>query len=361
MQRLQVNTFKSFLFLLIIFSFVSCQKKDVEHVENSTAAEILSYRIAGHTPQVNISSGSEIINVKFPETVLTGDNLVAEFTLSPGAKALVNNVPQSSGITANNFDRVLDYRVVSGTGSTEKTWSVKATNNDYSYDWGLGHFVKDQKSNNRAYEWYFDQGSTGVYSSVNCGPCATTASIKWADPSFNKLPEYARNFYGINGGWWFTTDINNYLNDNNIPKATISLSNNAEGTWEKIIKQLDQDRIVILCLDMHFVPSSLNSQYRVNKFYGTSPGWGHFLVAKGYKEVDKKRYFETYDSFSNGVTNTDGTLKGKNRFYDYTHIFNATFNWWNYAIIIAPKGSQIDPGTLRTAINPSLIPAAWGR
>src|SRR5688572_16471754 len=160
MHRLQVNFFKFFLFLLISFSFVSCHKKDIEPSIDSSAAEILSYTIAGQTPQVNISSGGLNIQVKFPETVLTGDNLVAEFTLSPGAKALVNNVPQSSGITANNFDRVLDYRVVPGTGSTEKTWSVKATNNNFSYDWGLGHFIKDQKSNNRAYEWYFDQGST---------------------------------------------------------------------------------------------------------------------------------------------------------------------------------------------------------
>lgn len=356
MQRLQLNFFNFFLILLISFSFVSCHKKDIEH---SAAAEILSYKIVGQTPQVNISS--QIVQLKFPETVLTGDNLVAEFNLSPGAKTVINNVPQTSGITANNFDKVLDYLVVAEDARSTRTWSVKASNNDYSYDWGLGHFVKAQLSNNRSYEWYFDQGSTGVYSSVNCGPCATTMSIKWADPAFNKEPEYARNFYGINGGWWFTTDINNYLNDNNIPKANISLSSNADGTSDKLKRQLDQGRIVILCVDMHYIPSTLVSQYRVDKFYGTSPGWGHFLVVKGYKDVDKKRYFEIYDSFSNGMTNFDGTLKGKDRYYKYTDVFSASFNWWNYAIIIAPKGSQIDPATLRTAIDPSQIPVAWGR
>ena len=358
MQRLQLNFFKFFLFLFVSLLTAGCHKTDVQH---SSAAEIISYKIVGQTPQVNISSGIRNIQLKFPETVLTGDNLVADFSISPGAQASINNVSQVSGITANNFDRVLNYLVIAQDGSSSNTWVVKASNNDYSYDWGLGHFIKTQSSNNRAYEWYYDQGSTGVYSSVNCGPCATTMSIKWADPAFNKPPEYARNFYGVNGGWWFTTDINNYLNDNNIPKANIPLSTNPDGSWDKLKKQLDQGRIVILCVDMNYVSSSLVNQHRVNKFYGTSPGWGHFLVLKGYKEVDKKRYYETYDSFSNSMVNPDGTLKGKDRFYNHTDIFTACYNWWNYAIIIAPKGSVIDPGTLRTAIAPSQIPVAWGR
>lgn len=364
MLRLPANFSRFLLLLFLSFSVAGCDKKDIDNSSNpgspSSNAEILSYKIIGHTPQVTISPAANLVQLKFPETTLNGDNLIAEFSLTPGAKALVNNTSQESGVTVNNFERVLNYLVIPGGGGSGKLWDVRASNNDYSYDWGLGHFLKIQVSNNRTYEWYHDQGTTGVYSSVNCGPCAATMSIKWSDSTFNRPPEYARNFYGINGGWWYTSDINNYLNDNNIPRAYIQLSNTADDTWEKLKKQLDYGRIIILTVDMNYIRSATSIQFRVDKFYGTSPGWGHFLVVKGYKIVDNKRYYEVYDSYSNGLTYTDGTFRGKGRFYQFTDIFSASYNWWNYAFIIAPIGTQIDPSTLRTAIPASRVPDAWG-
>ena len=54
----------------------------------------------------------------------------------------------------------------------------------------------------------------------------------------------------------------------------------------------------------------------------------------------------------------DGVLKGRNRYYRTSDIFDATSKWWNYSIVITPKGSK---KTITTILDPSEIPSQWGR
>ncbi|MEP6947996.1 MAG: hypothetical protein ABI863_01915 [Ginsengibacter sp.] len=156
-------------------------------------------------------------------------------------------------------------------------WAINSTNNSYSRDWGLGNFIEDKQSNERTYSWYLGQLNTGFDSIDNCGPTTVTMVCKWADSTFTKTPQDARMSYESAGGWWFTPDIDNYLTDNNITHGIMPLSQTAEGTRDFLKKQIDLKQVVILCIDMNFIRLSNNENYRSDKFYPTTPGFGHSL------------------------------------------------------------------------------------
>lgn len=294
-----------------------------------------------------------------PEETVDAENIIADFILSEGASASVGNILQVSGQTKNNFEAPVRYDILAEDGITQNAWEIIPMNNSYTAPWGLGGFLKTSVSNNRDYSWYYDQANSGTYASVNCGPTSTTMAAKWHDSGFSKLPSDAREAYRPEGGWWYTNDINNYLNDNNISNYFIALSSDAPGTEYIIKREIDRGNILILCLDMYYISQEMAGNYHVGKFYSTSgPGWGHFIVVKGYKEVDKKIFFEVYDPYCFGMIYLDGALKGIDRYYTADNIYSATSIWWNNAIIIPPKGSK---GLPANAIDPSEIEHKWGR
>lgn len=339
------------LFAASIFIIFSCRKKD--------DADILQYEIIGQKTDVEISASNKQISITFPQSVTSADNFAAGFLLSDGASATVNGVPQVSEQTRNNYERPFSYLVRSEDKSELTEWKVSATNDPQIYSWGLGGFLKAWHSNNQDYEWYLDQGSTGSYSYNNCGPASTTMAAKWSNPSFTKTPEDARAAYRPTGGWWYTNDIDNYLNDNGIPHFIASLSATSSGTQLILTTQLDKGNIAILCLDMYYIRSEAYPIKRIDKFYvANSVGWGHFIVVKGYRMVDEQLYFEVYDPYCFNKTYSDGTLKGKNRYYRLSDIFPATFTWWNYSIIITKKGTS--KSEIR-GLDPASIPNKWGR
>src|SRR5882757_110874 len=90
---------KILFFIPVIFCTVSC-KKNVD----ASDLQIISYSIKGQNAKVDISSAQSEIHVQFPETTTTATDLIAEFTLSPGATAFIQGTPQESGVTANNFE-----------------------------------------------------------------------------------------------------------------------------------------------------------------------------------------------------------------------------------------------------------------
>lgn len=215
--------------------------------------------------------------------------------------------------------------------------------------YGLGNTVTSEVSNNNNYEWYLDQGNSGIYSGVNCGPTSVTMAIKWTSESFDKTPQDARNTYRSTGGWWYTSDIINYLNMYSVSNYTISLT-----TIDLLKGKIDNGHIAILCLDMYYVNAQANESYHVDKFYNASTqGWGHFIVIKGYWEVDGNTFFEAYDPYDFGITYADNTLKGKNRYYRASNLDEATNRWWDYAIVITRPGfptneAKVDPHAVDT-------------
>lgn len=338
--------------LLMVYS---CQKDKL-----SSEAEFHTYSLNGQLEEnITLDPVNRIIHVVFPESVTSAKNLVAEYVVSDGAIVTVNNEVQVSGITKNNFEQPFNYIVYSEDMLNENEWLLTSSNNVLTGSWGLGGFQSHSFSKNRDYSWYLDQGNTGEHAGVNCGPTSTTMAAKWSDEFFTGSPEDAREAYRPDGGWWYTSDISNYLDDNNIPHSFISLGNTSTSTWDIVTSQLDDGNICILCLDMYYVRSVVENEWRVDKFYNTnSRDWGHFIIVKGYKIVDGKSYFEIYDPYCWGKTYIDGSLKGKDRYYRSDDIFTATNIWWNNTIVVSTKGVK---STIQGALDISEILHQRGR
>jgi len=341
------------LFFLILSA---CSRKDQD--AGKPGLEILQFSLVPGSDNTEINSANHQVTVHVPDSLYYGIKLKAVFKLSPGSTAQVNGLEQVSGVTVNDFEQDIHYTVFANDHRTRQDWTVQASNNMYSVSWGLGHFINRSLSEDRSYSWYIDQGTSGNFAGNNCGPSSVTMAIRWADSGFNKTAADARQTYQTDGGWWYTTDITSYLNLYGVEFGIISLGAEPADFAGRVKSQLDRNQIIILCLDMDRVRQSGVDQYRADKFYATSPGWGHFIVLKGYRQVDQELFFEAYDPYSFGKTNTDHTLKGEDRYYRFEDLAAATQNWWNYAFVIARKGMPLSTEAKKMSLDPGQVPAA---
>ena len=354
---MRIRSAPLFAFSFLCLSFVACKKTNAPDVRSSQA-ELLSFSLVQNANDEATFYPNNTVKVRVPDSIHTAVSMAAYFTASPGANVTVNGIQQMSGNSRNNFEGPVDYKVLAA-DNTEKTFHILAMNNDNTYNWGMGQFLKQSVSEDVSYEWYIDQSTTGTYAAVNCGPTSVTMASKWSDPNFSKTPLDARNTYETSGGWWYTDDVDNYLSANNIPHAIIPLSASSTGTMQDLIQVLNKNQIVILCIDMNQMRAAGQDAYHVDKFYSTTPNWGHFFVVKGYETVDGETYFQIYDPFSFGQTNADdGKLKGRDRFYRYEDVAAATSVWWNYAFVVAKKGQTVDDNAIQKALDPLKVPRA---
>jgi len=237
-----------FIIPLIVLFCTSCSKS-AEHsvpqanLPKDSLADILAYQVQGKNPQITFNLAD--IFLQFDSSVTSGKDLVASFTLSPGAKASVKGITQESGVTKNNFDSTVVYEVTSASGIT-KEWVAICTNNSYTITWGLGLFLKKSVSNNRDYDWYIDEWSTGTFSDVNCGPTSAAMSIKWVDSIYTKTPDELRNEIKPNGGDWSDIDMNMCMTQSGVSFKEIILGNGEDSTRNILANQLDSGRIIIL-------------------------------------------------------------------------------------------------------------------
>jgi hypothetical protein len=326
------------LTIVLCITFINCTKDKAPAPEQHDT-DILSYSIQNSSALVNIESSQHLINIRFADNIRNANDLIAEFTLSPGCKASIKNVEQVSGVSKNSYTKTFFYTVSASGNSTE--WKVTATNNDYTASQGFGNFIEDSASNNCFYSWYMDQAYTGPFSLLNCGPTGVTMVCKWSDSTFSKTPEDARMAYRSTGGDWYPDDITLYLRDNNVPNSTVALPATEEEVTKTIKRQVNLHQLVIVCLEINLVRYNVVPYSHIDRFYATNPGVGHFLIVKGYKLVDNETYFEVYDPNSITATYDDGNLKGKDRYYRSEDIFEATKTWWPKIFIAAKKGSAI--------------------
>jgi hypothetical protein len=279
------------LFIVFCFILSNCSKKDQPSPQDTN---ILTYSIQNTPAQVSILPSQHVIDIRFPDSIVDPESTVANFTLSPGCKATIKNIEQVSGVSKNNYLKMFVYTVSAGVNSSD--WKVTSTNNDYTASLGLGNFFQQSASNDCSYPWYIDQAYTGPFSYVNCGPTCVTMACKWADSTFTKTPEDARNAYRPEGGDWYADDITFYLRDNNIPNSTLALPATTEGTMQTLKRQVDLHQIVILLLDMHYVRFTSDASSHADYFYNATDTTGHFIIVKGYKQVDNEMFFEVYES-----------------------------------------------------------------
>jgi len=205
----------------------------------------------------------------------------------------------------------------------------------YLERWGLGQDEELYVHLDRNYEWYIDQMATGEGSDNNCGPSSVTMAIKWYDPSFEKTAEEARDwsFDWRGNGWWYSSDISNYLRSHGVPTTTSKYLGS-----EQVRQLLVAGNLLIVCIDTSYLGFNSNSVERVGRFY--SYGGGHFVVLKGMRRVSGQLYFEVYDPNNEFMVYSDGTPKGKNRHWQASELDESIRKWWNYLIIVKPVSEQ---------------------
>jgi hypothetical protein len=228
------------------------------------------------------------------------------------------------------------YRAIAADGPTfwyDWTWNAQKPTLSA---WGMGKNQMAYVHNDRPYEWYVDQGSTGPDSRVNCGPSSTVMACKWYNSNSLVTAEEARNTYPEGNGWWYTTNVEDYLS---LQGVTWEESWPTNVTLELVTNTLARGNIIIFCLDMAYVSETNNLSARVHGFY--SGVTGHCIVAKGYRVTNAGTWIECYDPNSLGATYSDGTPKGRNRHYAWTELNPAITNWWPDCIIVSPPSVGI--------------------
>jgi hypothetical protein len=227
----------------------------------------------------------------------------------------------------------------------------------FLYAWGLGSTQNSYAHLDRSYEWYIDQADTGASAENNCGPSSVTMGIRWFNQGFNQTAEDARNTYTEGGGWWYTSDVINYLHLYSVPNTTSSFT----GT-DQLMGILNQSNLLILCVSTAYLTPDSTDEHRVGRFY--SYAGGHFLVVKGWRKTSSELFLEVYDPNNWHATYADLTPKGRNRHYAASDLANAIAKWWNYLIVIHPPGGGgggTDGSAWLKPVDPAHIPHMWGR
>ena len=202
--------------------------------------------------------------------------------------------------------------------------------------WGLGTNLIDYEGNNRPYDWYINQADTGVHNGNNCGPSSAVMMAKWINPNFTETAETARSKYLLEGGWWYTNTITAYYESMGIDYKYLNFnSENRQTNIDTLKRSIKNGEISLLCTEIGNVPYSTDPT-RINRFYVFDGG--HFLVVKGYVEVDDKTYFEVYDPNNWDFYYTDGAPMGRDRYYEANALMTAVEVWWPYTITVSePK------------------------
>ncbi len=343
------------LLSLCLIQVLSCKKDSNQNINYSGG--LLSFSINGELIDANIDTVLSTITVTLPHT-LDLHNLTTTFKLTGHVSAIANNVHVSSGALID-FSKSADFKVISDDKKFSRSFTV-IIQSDLVY-FGLTGNIVAEKSLDKSYDFYRDQFDGSTYQGINCGPTVSTMAIKWADSTFTASPAGARLAIPENGGWWYTTDVQNYLQGNGINSAVVSLSN-----LDSLVKtSIDNNNLIVLCLDMSYVPYDGVDYQHVQKFYPTQgTGWGHFLLVKGYKQTSTNFYLEIYDPYSDLTIYKDllvQQLKGKNRYYMDGGIKAATDVWWKYAIVVAPKGQQVVTSNRLQVNSTEKIPVAKGQ
>jgi len=323
---------KKNVFLLFAFLAIVACSDDVDEVTENKP------------PQADFEIIDGIDEMKFVNTSTDPENdpLIFQWSVESDLVFLSEENLSSSSIFLTDFsldvEVTLTVRDALLMDSVTKIISLPKLNETRRI--GLGAELSGGKSNNVDYDWYFDQGNSGTYSYVNCGPSSVTMAIKWTDESFTGTPEDARSTFRPNGGWWYTDDITAYLNQYNVSNYTILLSD-----IDVVKEEIDKGNIAILCLDMYYVSPQEKKHWHVDKFYSANTKeWGHFIVVKGYKLVDNKIFYEVYDPYNFDKTYSDGQAKGVDRYYRGHDLNEATNKWWDYAIVVTRAKSNFPKG-----------------
>jgi len=296
----------------------------------------------------------KVLKLKIDDTSHSVDRKAPyEFSVSGLAAGTYSLIVMAQDVSGNkNYSKkitiVIKDNIINNCNSGLHIDGGVCTNRNTLKSYGLGiRQIEYVTAEARHYDWYMDQYNTGQFSSINCGPTSVTMAMKWADESFDKTPKDARNTYLPTGGWWYTSDIINYLNLYNFNNYTFSVN----GSPNLIKQEIDNGKILILCIDASKLAYNSNSYQHTDSFYQNVTG--HFVVVKGYTEINDILYFEIYDPYSmEQEYPSSDQEKGKNRYWRWdSELSDAISSWWDYAIVVTPKTRGVASSEIRTSTS----------
>jgi len=137
-----------------------------------------------------------------------------------------------------------------------------------------------------------------------------------------------------NGGGTSPNELFQYFLEHDIPVRIDIFSTSSMQEY------IEFNTIAVIILDMNLIRYCENVDFKTDRFYGTNnTSSPHFIVVKGYIEVDEELFFEVYDGASGARYFQDGSYKGKNRYYRGNDLVKAVgaCKWGMKAMVISKK------------------------
>ena len=177
-------------------------------------------------------------------------------------------------------------------------------------------------SNNKDYEWYMDQSSTGKYHSDNCVPTCTAMILKFLDSNSKDTGESLRNEYVVDGKGWIPDIMLDALKKRNIKYVAYNFKRGYMSDMP-IRKYIKDGYIGMFFSDMTKIAGFNRNTPKLGKSHNDPKVVRHTFIVKGYKYINNELYFEVYDPDSANLRDKSGQLIGKNRYYKASEVTNS--------------------------------------
>ena len=207
--------------LLLVIS--SCQKDN----EPDAPSTLLAFAVESETKTAVIDELNNTITVHIGD-LMDWQSLEVTFSAENNGLLMYQGQALASGSSTLEFTKPVELILHSSGGDYQDTWKVEV--NSLVSDYGLGRVLQKAETADKGHPFYFDQGESGPFSLINCGPTVTTMAIKWGDNTFAGTPQQARAAIRPSGGWWFTGDIANYLHAHGVSFAYADLATSISAT-----------------------------------------------------------------------------------------------------------------------------------
>jgi len=163
---------------------------------------------------------------------------------------------------------------------------------------------------------------------MNCGPTSIEMAMRWLNEEPSITAEEIRNKYLVNENSGMTiNEIAHCLTDNHVTNRFLP-----DVTEDKLKNELKAGNIIIVGMSMGYISYNMTNEEKVGRFIDRN--FFHNIVIKGYKVVDDKLYFETYDPGSLNHKYIDGTPIGKDRYYLAKELVKATVFYTDWMVVV---------------------------
>ncbi len=263
----------------------------------------------------------------------TGKEIPVSLTLDNDKKSVYVNIDEK--VKGYELGDKYTLYVIKGI-NTEENLDLES---DYCYEFeinekkidfilGLGNVLTDVVSNDRKYEWYIDQGATGSFARENAGTACAVMASKWFCKENNTSIVEARKNIKPSGELWNTEEIQIFLENSQVNNIVVEFTD-----IENMKNEIKKGNILITYIDTSVISYNSDFSVHIGRFYEYEGP--HYLIIKGYKEVDEKIYFQVYDPYNFSRRYSDSTPKGKDRYYLSDEMLKAMEGQWNYYFIIS--------------------------